>query len=124
MEEMNEQEMRDLDKWLAENVMGWKIPSKGKYWLNPIDTDYNYMQHGSKFGVVWQPTQDIKQAFQCVEKFCTESSFTLHFDPQASYNYDEIHRWISCTPEDENCATATTPALAICLAIKKAEEKK
>ena len=122
MEEMNDQEMRDLDKWLAENVMGWKIHysdwSHGMVYYEDSKFDHKGLMDE------WQPTQDIKQAFECVEKFCTESSFTLHFDPQASYNYDETHRWISCTPEDENCATATTPALAMCLAIKKAMENK
>ena len=110
--------MKELDIWLAKNLMGW-VDHCNMYWKDPVD-GFKRMRKQT----TWQPTIDIKQAFECVEKFCTESSFTLHFDPQASYNYDEIHRWISCTPEDENCATATTPALAICLAIKKAEEKK
>jgi hypothetical protein len=112
---------QELDKWLAENVMGWlEYKAKGGlypglYWATAFNDCSGGMNQDD-----WQPTQDIKQTFECVKKCCTKLSLALNFDPQASYHCDKIHRWIACIPENENCVTAKTPTLAICLAIKKA----
>jgi len=102
--------MEDLDRWLAENVMGWVWPH-GLYW--------------------WHPSTDIAQAMQVVSKMLSESNedfiwefelsifegvayatFCQHF--KKGKGKDRI--FDAQTSED-------TPEMAICLAAKKALEE-
>lgn len=62
-------ENRKLDKWLAENVMGWKYADP--LW---VDEKGNFQHYGDDFAASvkycdrWQPTTSISDAFQVVEK--------------------------------------------------------
>ena len=57
------EEMKELDIWLAKNLMGW-VDHCNMYWKDPVD-GFKRMRKQT----TWQPTQDIKQAFECLEKF-------------------------------------------------------
>ena len=110
---------RELDRWIAENVMGWNIR----------ETDYDYGQlhsHGTSIyywceGIekrvregCWQPTESISDAFQVVEKM----NDCLHL---SEHGKDGIWAAMFCTYGHEWVSGETAP-LAICLAAKKAIE--
>lgn len=71
-------ENRELDKWLAENVMGWitRCDLEGHFW-NP-----NLFPHSPS--IEFNPTTSISDAFQVVEKMY-ENDF-----------------WFSCTYKQEH----------------------
>ena len=100
----------NIDREIAEKVMGW-----GKW---TCDTILNG-------GVAWNPSTDIKQAFEVVEKMRKRGlrfqlwdnidSWAAQFiniiqKPKGSYSYDTQY-----FQEDSD-----TPAMAICLAALKA----
>ena len=102
---------RELDKWLAENVMGWV----GK--------------HGRPnfFLALWHPTEFISDAFQVVEKMMEKFPdwfFTLDVFGK-NYHGD---RFVATFQESAkayiaySCASGKTAPLAICLAAKEAIE--
>lgn len=79
---------KELDKWLAENVMGWKLNIMQtpyyKYWLQGITYRF-YIDY-------WAPTEKIEQAFMCEDK--------LDPDQQIKYE-DELRRVIRGNRSEE-----------------------
>lgn len=58
----------DLDRWAAEKLMGWQsVDIAGvKYWKGFIS---KYDETGiTSFQDLWHPTEDLNQAFMCIEK--------------------------------------------------------
>jgi len=124
---MTNEEMNELDKWLAENVMGWKL-SIDQIWNEISHFWTNEMCWTRKPELIrvadWQPTRNITQAFEVVEMFRSEGwSCELYLAFMGVT--DAIFRWIDGPiPLKKAKIKAKTPALAICLAAKKAWEAK
>lgn len=122
---MTNEEMNELDRWLAENPMGWEFAFTKETWTDKSRAAY-WSKKSEKYELVyyadgWHPTRNIAQAFQVVEKMLnTTYGFTLDC-PIGSmcfaqfYSDIEYENWIEL---------GETPALAICLAAKKAWEAK
>ena len=123
---------QELDNWFAENVMGWsEYQAKGGlypglYWVT-------YLSDCGEVTIKkddWQPTIDIKQAFECVEKMIAEHDYwpTLVYKTTRHYTKEEGVKWVArfrCVRggiRKDLIDSNDTPALAICLAIKKAVE--
>jgi hypothetical protein len=109
---------RELDGWIAENVMGWKwaqfseILGAGKdYWRKDGNGRYHFQCGGED----WNPTRSIAEAFQVVERM--ESCLHLK-------QHGKTGRWYAmfCDCVDEY-VEAETASLVICLAAKKAVER-
>ena len=104
MTESQNKEMQELDDWLAENVMG---KPTGYYSLQMSNVDSDRWKD-------WHPTTNIAQAFEVVEKM----NDCLHLK-----EHGEEGKWCAMF-----CASmmeyehGEIPALAICLAAKKAKE--
>ena len=106
---------KDLDKWLALNVMGWTIIDE----LHIKDNNGNYVFDGSP----WHPTESISDAFQVVEKM---ESLGYAFILNSGINIPSGKKFIlTGFVGDGNkkfCTEEKTIPLAICLAAKKAVE--
>lgn len=120
---------KELDKWLAENVMGWFV-------YNMPGIEHPDLQwYGDKYGegliedVIsenlyrrvkdWHPTESISDAFQVVEKMMEK---LLYFDIQIdSVVSSRNPHSFSCIVKCYKIGADTLP-LAICLAAKKAIE--
>jgi hypothetical protein len=109
----------NLDKWIAENVMGWMSFEK-------------LMVYGPKEGYAllseciatkdWHPTEDIAQAFMVVERMAEEGwRLTL----EESGHWYVAYKLLSPNRAQKVIEeTADTPALAICRAAYQAEALK
>lgn len=114
-------EMNELDRLLAEKVMGWVDSAPGcdmkkhRQWK---DSGGNFVMRVYH----WHPTRDIAQAFMVAEKVdANEIEITM-----GSY-FREAERW-SCKiverdSDERHWGQAATPALAISLAAKAWLEK-
>lgn len=108
---MDEKEMQELDVWLAENVMEWE--NRKIYW-NWAERDFWFDGDERKISVAkWHPTTSIAQAFEVNQKLDQ-----LLYLMETSKNV-----WLAYLL-DASSEYAETPALAICLAAKKAWETK
>jgi len=122
-------EVVNIDREIAEKVMGWTqkrgtheyMFAPGHVW--PLNSEWWYESDNNVMRLVeyWQPSTDIKQAFEVAEKM-RELGFRFHLweskhswvamfliiiqKPKGSYNYEKFYY-------DEN---ADTPAMAICKA--------
>ena len=55
----------EIDKLVAEKIMGWTLPEETiTYWSNWRDANGNELRSVK----AWQPTSDIAQAWQVIEK--------------------------------------------------------
>ena len=124
---------KELDKWLAENVMGWKYAPTTETWIDKAraaywwkDSNENY--HLQCYENHWQPTESISHAFQVVEKMMEKFPdwfFTLDVFGD---NYTGKDRAVAIFHEsaegyiEQSCVGAETRAKAICLACKAAIE--
>jgi len=102
---------KELDKWLAENVMGWTYREYRGVWCRD--------EHGRFFeeaGVNWAPTESISDAFQVAEKMLSKGYvFSLDIDRKI-WTAEFVDR------KDIYYVDANTAPLAISLAAKKAME--
>ena len=126
---------KDLDKWIAENVMGWVI------YVAPGIQHPDFEWYGNEHGPTpsdlktkdWQPTESISDAFQVVEKmmerfpdgFCTIDTFGENYNKQ---DKGKGHCVVTFQESAEgyiiySCEQAETASLAICLAAKRAVEE-
>ncbi len=108
---------KEMDKWIAENVMGWVAQSHGCV----TDADTWFMYHDANDRPTmdcskWHPTESISDAFQVVEKMRV-----THFKW-----FEMAHRpnGYTCNfvGDPKYTEFAETAPLAICLAAKKALE--
>jgi len=116
---MTDQELQQLNKWLAENVMGWKQGNNGQWEFD--------REHGSRYPLHhfthWSPTTDMNQAMMCVEKWMSdaESKNRRHMKIDGFINwyrcllFDEDKKEVYTTPNELESAP-----LAICQAIYEA----
>lgn len=110
---------RELDNWLAQNLMGWKkekrfgTPPYGIFYWIDESLSYKWLRP-SEGWEAWQPTESISDAFQVVEKM----DDCLHLR-----EHGEDGTWCAmfCVSMTE-WISGNTPPLAICLAAKRAIE--
>ena len=113
---------KDLDKWIAEHIMGWKkekkhgTPPYGICWWVDSSFAYKWIKPVQGWGK-WHPTESISDAFQVVEKMRT-----THFKW-----FEMTHRpngfICNFSGDPRHTEFAETAPLAICLAAKKAVEE-
>lgn len=135
---MNEGELRKLDVFLAEHIMGWEkekkygTPPYGICWWVDSSFAYKWIKPAQGWGK-WHPTESISDAFQVVEKmmerfpdwFCTVDIFGQNYNKQ---DKGKGHCVVTFQESAEgyiiySCEQAETAPLAICLAAKKAVEE-
>ena len=109
-------EPREIDRQIAEKVMGWSKPSKGRYWEEDSPDGSRYMQHGATFGVVWQPSVNIAHAFEVAEKMKERRQYLYLIDSSGDYWNAEF---FNATGKNHS-HKADTPSMAICLAALEA----
>ena len=114
---MTNDKMNELDKWLAEHVMGWSYDSLGGLFDAPIHPAYILEDNSFIHIDDWQPTRNIAQAWQTLEKV-TEPPRTLDdakraLNSKIAYWFNHANLW---------ACTANEVALEICINIKKAWE--
>jgi len=108
----------DLDRWIAENVMGFKFWNQIEdrvYYLNPDPLAVN------KDPFQFTPKTDIAQAFEVVEKMRDNPSFQF-IALERRKGHDQRYWW-RCDVYDGrtvHSATEETPAIAICTVFYKA----
>lgn len=98
---MDTKEMRELDAWIAEHVMGWKISFRAgevEIWRTPSGT------------AVFHPTTDPAAAMEVLKK-CGERACTTVYRTKGAW---VVTSSILVGAE----ADAPTPELAICLFAK------
>lgn len=104
----------DLDRWIAENVMGW-VPHG----------DWCYENHPDNVLILssdWHPTRNIQQAFEVVEKMREDGyGFALEL-PMSGGCYAEFWKESNYDTVTFKAEHNDTPTLAICEAAKKAME--
>lgn len=112
---MKPQEKQELSAWLAENVMGWHQVRRFYYYPGIL----SYENMAIMAVDHWSPTDNIAQAFEVVEKMRPEYSYMI-------WDTDSYHHAMitSRYGKSNSIEHAETPALAICLAAKKAWEAK
>lgn len=111
-------ENRELDKWLATNVMRWYL--KEMVGVN-IKPDYYWFCDGNLLVIDsdWQPTESDSDAFQVVEKMLPDYTFNLYNGhPDKAWEASFMHR---VSDEEYVCGNKDL-ALVISLAAKKAIE--
>lgn len=127
---MNEKEMRELDAWIAEHVMGWhKVET---HWDNKSlcsvcgkgfgarHKHYVPDFHSSITGSVPRYTTDPAAAMEvlkrCAEKLCEENAV------QIQYGLNTTYKWYVATvlkPNGRNiCIESDTPETGLCLFAK------
>jgi len=96
----------ELDKWIAENVMGWKMhPHREDHWIRP---DSNRIDE-------FYPTTDSASAMEVLEKCAEKFPIEIRIG-----NYDEGRYFVGTDYDfDMTRGKAETLELAICLFAKK-----
>lgn len=123
---------RELDALVAEWVMGWEVN-----WVDPAFRDGipHYYDKGNRTLLLhdqWNPSLDISDAWQVVEKLsregnehpaCIQKGLPAFGDHATSFevykNYAGYPGWTCYFHDYEICAYADTVPLAICLAALK-----
>ena len=91
-------EMTDVNRILAEKVMGWhkgqirNHPSNLWWWMNDKEQ--------TEIPVInWQPDQNIEQALMCAEKWCedNENDMRIHYDTKMKYWWVSVAKSIAFT---------------------------
>ncbi len=117
---------RELDKWIAEKVMGWwlvHVKDMPSYWAFPIEGEPKKgLPQCARMCLDWQPTESISDAFQVVEKMTgNDFTFELEYWPKP-----EKLEWKATFSKQlkpgchHSVKLSETAPLAICLAAKEA----
>lgn len=120
----------NVDAIIAEKIMGWTLENYDTY--EPATTPEHYKDASESDGWAWngfdreawqwQPTRNIKQAFEVLEKMCHGPSPRNSFHANVGYSlyrkgyWCNFERTVFIGDPDEYFAEAKTPAMAICLA--------
>lgn len=84
---------RELDNWLAQNLMGWKkekrfgTPPYGIFYWIDESLSYKWLRP-SEGWEAWQPTESISDAFLVVEKL-SEKGIIISLMDQLGYEADD-----------------------------------
>ena len=116
---MTQQELRELDAWIAEKVMGWKpfvsgktSSIKGTFWL---DSEHKVVASPEFQWTRFDPTTDRAAAMQVLEKCADRVGVRID-----RYNGRAPNVWyIRATDGRLAEAEAPTLPIAICLFAKK-----
>ena len=105
----------ELDRFLAEEVMGWSICGEGKNACYCKGAGHNYAHVSFND---WHPSADIARAIGCVKKWCNDNAGAMTADWDANRNTWIINLW----REDWDAAEIENEeyAFAICLALYEA----
>ena len=126
-------ELKDLDKWIAENVMGWHSEFYNLCYEEKNDHSLdNWTDCGGRNVIsvlYWQATQDIKQAFECLntwKKAGSKRYYRICGLEGGGYEVNLFEDGIGKVSKhslQNEIATEYSGELplAICLAIKKGE---
>jgi hypothetical protein len=119
---MTNEEMNELDKWLAENVLGWK--AQWAFMWNRVvhshEHKYCYVKDDMEIGVTdWHPTRNITQAFEVLEKLWPDFELGIY------HEYPDVWR-VTVTPKEKQTfiEIGADFCLTVCLATRKAWETK
>jgi len=123
---MTNEEMSELDQWLAENVMGWRFRKRiphvfgapPAYVIDIGTEEQDFVMYVED----WTPTRNIAQAFEVVEKM-EKNGFCFELSDSPFQTWDAIFEF-QLNKKEFAIGAIETPALAICLAAKKAWEAK
>ena len=96
-----------IDRLAAEKVMGW-VYSNGHAGDESMEC-WPY----------WQPTRNIAQAWECLEKFVPKHDFSVEF--QSNYGVDDATGWSVAIDGVSTVQFAETAPLAIVLACLRAK---
>ncbi len=118
--------MDNIDKQIAEKVMGWEALEPPGFWWD--ETNHKFEKPVCKDGEnplnAWRPSTNIAHAFEVVGKMAGNKKgyyFRLEW-----FSGNLVREWTaefnSVSRELYNLASADTPAMAICLAALKAKE--
>ena len=126
-------ENKDLDKWLAEKVMGWIIKSAWHEKFGRL-VDYYWKDENELIMPVdsFKPTENISQAFECLEEWVDQDKdryYVISKNPDGGYEVSLFQLYLGKTSnhklEDEICTDyAVELENAITQAIYKAMEGK
>lgn len=117
---MTTQELRELDAWIAEHVMGWRH-AKTLDDLGVMDSFYDHgdilIEYRKGHLCPWRPTEDSADAMdvlkKCAEKLKQDISIVL-------YDSKWDVAWVDWNAEERaDLARAETLELAICLFAKQ-----
>ena len=107
---MNQTELTELDRLLAEKVMGWRL-TEDHWWLDR--QNYHALFNIS----AWHPTTDIAQAMMVAEKIGEYKDCVLSYhNSTRAYVYDLYP--IDFYNVEFSSGECKTPTLAICLAAR------
>jgi hypothetical protein len=114
---MTNEEMNELDKWLAENVMGWAYDEFGG--LIGIRPAYIFKDNSFIYLADWHPTRNITQAFEVLEKLWPDFELGIY------HEYPDVWR-VTVTPKEKPTfiEIGADFCLTVCLATRKAWETK
>lgn len=118
---MTDKEMRELDAWIAEHVMGWRLSTRGGSWRS---TDPGWIDSENELQRIqenWKPSTDPAAALEVLKKCADKSDMPIEIDRKR----DNGGPWrvetgvlsqglVAIAPRDQN-----TLELAICLFAKK-----
>ena len=121
---------RDLDKWIAEHVMGWMYSDIWDAYMFR-DLDYTKIDGPIEDAIIvknddWHPTEFYDQAFQVVVEKMIEKGFAFQLFCNMGTDSHIVDNWVSAffKPFGSGLdAIAETIPLSICLAAKKAIEE-
>lgn len=120
-------DLTELDRLLAEKVMGWLRPAAK--WFDAI-TLHRILDPCTEEYIDWHPTTDIAQAMIVAERMndsgwnltlCSGNGWGATF---YKVNFQETSETHIVWEESHGPVNADTPALAICLAARKWLESK
>jgi hypothetical protein len=115
----------DLDRWLAENVMGWQKETIYN-WGNP-EADYGVWYSSTKddweYGIEeWHPTTNLLQAMECVDKMIADGC-GIEIESGLYNLRNESRNWLVTIDGNDTEEYISNPSLplAICEAIYRAK---
>lgn len=114
----------ELDRLMAEKVMGWKESAEGNWWktiyINP-NAIFGEIEYSMKKVYNWHPTIDIAQAMECAEQL-QKPPAAFYFRLTKKYGFDGWF-WLAEFNSDSRdlyyLSEANIPSLAIVKAIAK-----
>lgn len=116
---MTQQELRELEAWIAENVMKWKRVSGLA--VRILDDEFFVDSNGciGRFSCAWIPTTDPAAAMMVLEKCC--ESMAVNVEIWKAGNGEWVCRMVvgSGFNSTNQIGVANTLPLAICLFAKK-----
>lgn len=114
---MTDTEKRELDAWIAERVMGWKLDKMIWWSRNDIDKTQSIAWEGD-----FRPTTDPAATMEVLKR-CAEKLEVINSSIALGQQFDELVEdrlfWFVSHERTKEVTEAETLELAICLFAKK-----